>query len=470
MGHPPASAQDRPAARRKHWACGRTVTALRRARASSCARRRSGAVGRTALLQARRTGREQERTNSLVSTGLREPESVEGPWRVKPVPSAPLRGGLENTHPAAVGIREPDVARRTRGGPSHREPRADARTPVTAKAAFGPAFRRRRDRAARQPANPPRVRHEQRRLCGRAVDRQAGHPGPVVEQHACLELRMESLGSDGRPEEEPAVGHDDRPVLQDCRCGRARRVLQVRGRSVPHRQIGGPAGKHPQDSPVRRVRDVRLAGGGDRDPTRTVELQIMRSRLRHDAARQTFLAAPPRARKGCYPARRVDAPDPGPIGRVHVALTVHGEAAGPARVPPGPLLAGPRRRKAARSPIPVRAGRPAPSAAGAAPPGWSIVRLPEPSSTWECDAASRSRRPPQGLGCVPGLASHLLSLEAPGLPQDRHDRHRRRPVHLEAFCNATRFRAPAVEPPTGSMSATPEAVAGSMGATAPPCP
>lgn len=34
-------------------------------------------------------------------------------------------------------------------------------------------------------------------------------------------------------------------------------------------------------------------------------------------------------------------------------------------------------------PTPIGAGRPAPPATGAAPPGWPIVRLPEPSSTWD---------------------------------------------------------------------------------------
>ena len=42
---------------------------------------------------------------------------------------------------------------------------------------------------------------------------------------------------------------------------------------------------------------------------------------------------------------------------------------------------------------------------------------------WGCVALLRWIR-------LPGPASLLLSLEAPRLPQDRHDRHRRRPVHL----------------------------------------
>ena len=41
---------------------------------------------------------------------------------------------------------------------------------------------------------------------------------------------------------------------------------------------------------------------------------------------------------------------------------------------------------------------------------------------------------------LPDPASRLLPLEAPQLPQDRHDRQRRRPSRLETFCGATRFR------------------------------
>ena len=41
---------------------------------------------------------------------------------------------------------------------------------------------------------------------------------------------------------------------------------------------------------------------------------------------------------------------------------------------------------------------------------------------------------------LPCLASHLLALAARRLPQDWHDRYRQRPVLLETFCDATRFR------------------------------